>query len=128
MTEALPLPLLERTWGFVVGRIIQAVADTTADLDRLPEAKASKGTITFDPLEKLHRTSTAFVWVDKVTATLGPTGELVDAEGQPGIWLISGAYNVRFAIGSTSIPPFVIHVTPEHTIEAPLDLVSASPN
>ena len=126
---SLPLPA-EHTWGFVVGRIIHATADTKADVDRLPEAKAAKGSIRFEPRSKLSKvltSPTAFVGYEVVTATLNSLGELTDAEGQVGIWLISGVYGVSFSIEGVTIPPFEIEVTPAHTQETPLDLAIAAP-
>lgn len=124
---ALPAPY---SWGFVVGQVIHAIADTTADADRLPQARAATGTVRFEPLEMLRKVTaepTAFVAHAVVTATLGTTGELVDAEGQVGIWLVTGDYRVSFAITGAAIPSFNITVTAAHTLVAPLDLVTVSP-
>ena len=126
---SLPLPA-EHTWGFVVGRIIHATADTTADVDRLPEARAASGSIRFEPRSKLSKvltSPTAFVGYEVTTATLNSLGELTDAEGQVGIWLISGVYGVSFSIEGITIPSFEIEVTPAHTSETPLDLATAAP-
>lgn len=126
---SLPLPA-EHTWGFVVGRIIHATADTTADVDRLPEARAAKGSIRFEPRSKLSKvltSPTAFVGYEVATATLNSLGELTDTEGQVGIWLISGVYGVSFSIEGVTIPSFEIEVTPAHTPETPLDLAIAAP-
>ena len=119
----------EYTWGFVVGKVILALADTVADGDRLPEARAATGTIRFEPVDKLRKVVTspsAFVAHEAVVVTLGPTGELVDANGLAGVWLITGTYRVTFNVNGTSIPGFSITVTDQHTIESPLDLVAAS--
>ena len=50
------------SWGFVVGQVIHAIADTTADVDRLPQARAATGTIRFEPLA--HAALTATVGAD----------------------------------------------------------------
>ena len=118
------------SWGFVVGQVIHAIADTTADVDRLPQARAATGTIRFEPLETLRKVTAepaAFVAHEVVTATLGATGEMVDAEGQVGIWLVTGDYRVSFALSGAAIPSFNIAVTAAHTLVAPLDLVTVSP-
>lgn len=117
-------------YGLVVGRVIHAVADSTDDVDRAPEARPASGTVRFEPTTKLRKilvAPTTFVGHETVTATLGPTGELLDAEGEVGIWLIEGTYNVTFSIVGASIPPFAIEVTAAHTALAPLDLVTAAP-
>lgn len=118
------------SWGFVVGQVIHAIADTAGDVDRLPQARAATGTIRFEPLETLRKVTAepaAFVAHEVVTATLGTTGELVDADGQVGIWLVTGDYRVSFAITGAAIPGFNITVTDAHTLVAPLDLVTVGP-
>ena len=120
----------EYTWGFVVGQIIQAIADTTVDGDRLPDARAASGTIRFEPVEKLRKvvnTPSAFVAHEPVVATLGPTGELTDVNGLVGIWLVTGTYQVSFSVSGVTLPGFPIEVTAQHTVESPLDLVTVSP-
>ena len=117
-------------WGFVVGQIIHAIADQAGDADRHPEARAATGTVLFTPLELLRRVTTeptAFVAHAPVTAKLGTTGELVDADAQVGIWLVTGSYRVSFELGGAVIPPFDIDVTAAHTLVAPLDLVTVAP-
>ena len=118
-------------YGFITCRIIQAVGDSKSDVDRLPEARASVGVVRFEPLTKLNRvltSPTAFVGHEVVTASLGPTGEMLDAEGLPGLWLITGHYQVSFNLSSgATIPPFKVEVLTEHTLENPLDLVTAEP-
>ena len=132
MTTSILPPALPASysWGFVVGQVIHAIADTTADVDRLPQARAATGTIRFEPLETLRKVTAepaAFVAHEVVTATLGATGEMVDAEGQVGIWLVTGDYRVSFALSGAAIPSFNITVTAAHTLVAPLDLVTVSP-
>ena len=127
MTVSLPTSY---GFGLVVARVIHAVADSTGDIDRTPEARPASGTVRFEPLNKLPRITdgpTTFVGHETVTATLGPTGELLDAEGEVGIWLIEGTYNITFSIVGASIPSFAIEVTAAHTALAPLDLVTAAP-
>ena len=128
MTQPVPLhPSYD--WGFVVGRSISAMADTVADPDPSPEARGSNGRVTFTPHTRYKKKlddPTAFVQFEVITARI-ENGNLVDAHGENGIYLISGAYKVAFTIDSGSVPGFDILVTPDHTPENPLDLVTASP-
>ena len=127
-TPVAPLPP-SYDWGFVVGRSISAMADTIADLDRFPEARGSNGRVTFTPHTRYKKelsSPTAFVQFEVVTARI-ENGNLVDAQGDNGIYLIAGAYKVAFTIDSGSIPGFDILVTPDHTSWNPLDLVTAAP-
>lgn len=82
MTLTLPV---EYEWGHVQARVIHAMADTINDVDRLPEARAAVGSITFTPLVKLQVASQAFVSNSPVTCSLDSNGYLVDAEGQPSL-------------------------------------------
>lgn len=127
-TPVMPLPP-SYDWGFVVGRSISAMADTIADWDRHPEARGSNGRVTFTPHTRFKKelsAPTAFVQFEVITAKI-VNGNLVDAQGENGIYLISGAYKVSFTIDSGSIPGFDILVTPEHTLDDPLDLVTVAP-
>lgn len=127
-TPVAPLPP-SYDWGFVVGRSISAMADTVEDPDRFPEARGSNGRVTFTPHTRYKKelsAPTAFVQFEVITARI-ENGNVVDAQGENGIYLISGAYKVAFTIDSGSIPGFDILVTPDHTLENPLDLVTASP-
>lgn len=127
-----PVPLPNVGWGFVVGRVIHAIADTIVDVDRYPDGRAAQGSVTFTPKVKLTRVTTAgqtaFVLNETVQAQLSDTGELVDINGLPGIWLVEGTWTVAFNVPrGTALPALTITVTPSHTIATPLDLVTASP-
>lgn len=136
----------EYTFGFVTGRIIQAVADSPADDDRFPEARAATGQITFKPSVELRKSSShyhAFVGFTTVAAKLDKLGRLVDdqtwkaiqdgeitgddPDGPHGIWLVTGSYHVTPSVIGARIAPFPVEVTAEHTEENPLDLVTAAP-
>lgn len=124
----IPLPS-GYTWGFVTARSIHAMADTAKDFDRFPEARGSNGRVTFTPLMRFRvheQEPTAFVHYEIVRATMRD-GNLIDAEEEEGIYLITGYYKVDFSIEGGAIPGFEIEVTAEHTKENPLDLALATP-
>lgn len=127
-TSPLPLPS-EYEWGFVTGRAIHAIGDTTADVDRFPEARPGVGRCQFTPLQKLRTVTVppTFVIHETVTATLNSDGVLSDVTNQPGIWLITGVYRVTWAVAGGTLPSIDILVTTEHTQENPLDLALQAP-
>ena len=124
------VPTSEAQYGYVVGRVIRALGDTT-DADDKPDAVAATGSVSFTPKNSLGRTSdySAFIVREKITAPLDAQGNLVRYEGATpaGIALTVGVYRVEFALNSGSIPSFDIEVTAGHTQAAPLDLVTAAP-
>ena len=125
------VPTSEAQYGYVVGRVIRALGDTT-DVDDKPDAVAATGKVTFTPKSSLGRTSdySAFIVREKIDAPLDAQGNLVRYEGATpaGIALTVGAYRVEFTLNSGSIPGFDIEVTAGHTQAAPLDLVTAAPH
>ena len=117
-------------WGFVVGQIIEAIADQAGDADRFPESRPMTGTVRFEPLVEMQTVTTptpAFVAHKKVTVNLNDDGELIDADGLPGVWLVTGVYRVSFQLVDATIPAFSIEVLATHTIVAPLDLPLQAP-
>lgn len=143
MTHELPG---EYSFGFVTGRVIQAVADSPADDDRFPEARAATGYIQFKPSVELRKSSyhyRAFVGFTTVVTNLDKLGRLVDdqtwqdiemgeisgddPDGPHGIWLVTGSYLVTPSVVGARIAPFMVEVTSDHTEENPLDLVTAAP-
>lgn len=124
------VPTSEAQYGYVVGRVIRALGDTT-DADDKPDAVAAVGSVSFTPKAPLGRTTnySAFIVREKIDAPLDAQGSLVRYEGATpaGISLTVGAYRVEFTLNSGSIPGFDIEVTAAHTQAAPLDLVTAAP-
>ena len=124
------IPTSEAQYGYVVGRVIRALGDTT-DADDKPDAVAAVGSVSFTPKATLGRTTnySAFIVREKLTAPLDAQGNLVRYEGATpaGIALTVGAYRVEFTLNSGNIPGFDIEVTAAHTEAAPLDLVTAAP-
>ena len=124
------IPTSEAQYGYVVGRVIRALGDTT-DVDDKPDAVAAVGKVTFTPKDSLGRTTdySAFIVREKLDAPLDAQGNLVRYEGATpaGIALTVGAYRVEYTLTSGSIPSFDIEVTAGHTQAAPLDLVTAAP-
>lgn len=117
-------------WGFVVGQIIEAIADQSGDGDRFPESRPVLGRVVFEPLTPLRKVSTPvalFVAHKKSVAELNDNGEIIDVDGYPGIWLVTGSYRVSFKLVDAEIKPFNIEVTSEHTISQPLNLATAAP-
>lgn len=118
------------TMGFVMARAIRTTGDTLADDDRYPGVFGSNGTVTFTPLVRQRRITgdvTAFVTHGAHTANF-VNGILCDQHGQPGVYIVSGLYRVSFSFtNGETLAPFDIEVTPYHTQESPLDLVTVAP-
>ena len=76
------VPTSEAQYGYVVGRVIRALGDTT-DADDKPDAVAAIGKVTFTPKATLGRTTdySAFIVREKITAPLDAQGNLVRYEG-----------------------------------------------
>ena len=126
-TPALPASY---EWGFVVGQIIEAIADQSGDDNRFPESRPVLGRVIFEPLTPLRKVSTPvalFVAHKKVVAELNDNGEIMDADGYPGVWLVTGSYRVSFKLVDAEIKAFNIEVTSAHTIGQPLNLATATP-
>ena len=62
------IPTSEAQYGYVVGRVIRALGDTT-DADDKPDAVAATGSVSFTPKNSLGRTSdySAFIVREKIT-------------------------------------------------------------
>ncbi|AWG01182.1 hypothetical protein DZF92_04585 [Clavibacter michiganensis subsp. insidiosus] len=118
------------TYGYVVGRYLLAIGDTTRDDDRLPDPIAASGTVRFRPTVAAIRSAgglSPVVVPQLVTATLDDEGWLTDTAGSRGVWLVAGSYDVSFQFGAVALAPFRIFVTPDHTERAPLDLGAETP-
>ena len=74
-----PLPSDFQTWGYVVGRIVQAIADTSDDEDDYPEGIPATGTVRFTPLNALARTLDypALIQLRPVECPLNDLGQLI---------------------------------------------------
>jgi hypothetical protein len=120
----------EITYGHVTGRIILAVGDGP-DADRIPDATPAAGTtVKITPKTqtvRLSGTDPVLIAKQPVTCQVDADGRLVDAQGSPGVWLVTGVYSVAYSSPSASIPGHDIEVTTAHTEAAPLNLVTAMP-
>lgn len=122
-------------YGFVVGRVLRAMADTAEDVDDKPQARAAAGQVLFKPTEVLRKVlddgtgKAAFITSGTEVATLSSSGRILDGEGRQGIWLVTGEYQVTFKLTDSvqGIPDFTIEVTADSTAAAPLDLAAAAP-
>lgn len=132
MSEILPEPLPpSATWGHVVGRVVEWVADTGSDTDDDPEAYPVEGKVTFRPrapMRSIDDPAPFGSWVVQTTESFQLVdGWVVDREGRPQLALVAGIYDVSFDLVSGTIAPFSIEVTAAHTVENPLNLRTAAP-
>lgn len=115
--------------GVVRGRYLRAVADTPADPGREMDWRPAEGKVTFTPVVPMRRAGVpvpALFTQQAVVCNLDPQGYLTDQAGERHVHLIAGQYKVRFDIRQFRVPgPRIIEVTPEHTVDNPLDLVLA---
>ena len=76
------IPTSEAQYGYVVGRVIRALGDTT-DADDKPDAVAAAGSMSFTPKAPLGRTTdySAFIVREKITVPLDTQGNLVTYSG-----------------------------------------------
>lgn len=115
--------------GVVRGRYLRAVADTPADPGREMDWRPAEGKVTFTPVVPMRRADVpapALFTQQAVVCNLDPQGYLTDQAGERHVHLIAGQYKVRFDIRHFRVPgPSIIEVTPEHTVDNPLDLVLA---
>ena len=128
----------EYTFGKVVARIIQAVADGS-DEDRYPDMIAATGVVTFKPKQKQRKTADyrALVLNQPIRCRLyspqdwedpaHPPGTLIDPQGNIGVWLTVGSYDVEFQLNQGGFAPMEITVMEEHTKKNPLDLIEYAP-
>lgn len=132
----------EVKYGFVADRILLAVGDTTDDEDRYPDAVPARGTVTFTPVQVVHRTEATPVTIirspiictfhqgaaDTTDPDPAKAGLLIDPAGHVGnVALATGHYEVSYKIDGGTVPGFTISVEEKHTSEEPLWLPYAAP-
>lgn len=130
-----PIPA-DATYGYVVGRWIKAVGDTTIDPNPLPDGIPVSGTATIIPLASMvygdpetldNPDDYVGVPREEVPCSLDQNGELTDSQGNIGVWLIPGAYRFRANFTDADWPDFDFLVSDEYTPINPLDLLRYAP-
>lgn len=131
MTATLPGTL---SYGFVTGRFVLAVADTSEDPDVLPNANPVSGKVTFTSTNLVSKETLATppttVIRSVIPGAFDENGDLYnpsDPSGPRGLWLVTGNYKVSYSLSSGSLAGHEIVVLPSHTEENPLNLLSALP-
>lgn len=116
------------SYGYVVGRAVRIIGDQN-DPDELPDVLGAKGSATFTPIVKNKKISdySAFVIFESVTCAFNDDGVLVGPTGFPGVWLVTGVYDVKFDVPGGIWGNVQIEVTSAHTQDSPLDIVQAIP-
>ena len=120
----------EITYGHVTGRFIAAWTDGP-DTGRTPDPRPLEGlTVKITPKVQVRRlagASPVLVATMPVTCKVDDDGRLIDDQGNPGVWLVTGVYGVSYTHPAVAIRAHDIEVTDAHTEGAPLDLVTAMP-
>src|SRR5699024_7336944 len=112
-------------YGNVALHVAHVVADTTGDPDDNPDAQPATGKITFTPDETVRVIDPVGVSLHApVVAELYHAADLSDAEGNKWSRLVTGTYQVSFAVTGAGkrLPSITVTVTADHTEESPLDL------
>ncbi len=120
---------VEITFGKVVARFLLAVGDSD-DAGTMPDAQPAVGTVKFLPRKpnvKVTEPTPALVTSRPPISALDANGDLVDAMGNPGVWLLVGDYDVTFNIKGVRLAPLTISVTSMHTDATPLVLTLQMP-
>ncbi|MSS45279.1 hypothetical protein FYJ43_04305 [Cutibacterium sp. WCA-380-WT-3A] len=119
-------------YGFVTARAIRAVADSTSADDPYPDGPpvAMDKAVTFRPLETGRIIPGASpepsirAQHEDIVADFDANGYL-SLNGQRGLWLYTGTWQVSFA-AALGWTPYQITVTTDHTTAHPLDLWTAA--
>lgn len=115
-------------FGYVQGRFLLVVGDTTSDPDRDPDVIPASGAVTLmpvAPIRVLGGATPALAVTQPVRCALDSEGYLTDPAGARGVYLVPGTYTVSLAVPQVSVRDFYIDVTTAHTEAAPLDLTTA---
>lgn len=107
--------------GWLVGTVIEPHPGG------LPETWPAAGVVTLTPMTAATNAG-RIVAQKPIRRPLGPTGDLVDLDGAPGVALPVGSYLVKFALlGGATYGDLVVTVGAEHTREAPANLADGVP-
>lgn len=123
------VPPSDVQFGYVVGRIVRAVADS-GDTGRDPDFIPASGTVTFKPLRSVQYSEEypATIIKEAILCSISPdTGELLDTQMEPGVWLVAGHYEVSFSLNSGSVPSFTLKVEGGRGVDNPIDLSLSAP-
>jgi hypothetical protein len=116
-------------FGKVAARFLLAVGDS-GDAGSEPDAQPAAGHVKFLPRQPNQRSNAAggaLVTSRPPLCELDEDGYLVDAQGNQGVWLLEGAYDVTFNIKGVRLAPLTIEVTEDHTDGSPLVLTLLVP-
>lgn len=123
-----PLPPAWGSYGFVVGRVIQAVGDD-ADADDLPGAKpvTGAGLVTFTSLDGTRvvtdtDSGQTAVIPQSITCDLDEDG-YISMQSKRGIWLWAGNWKVSWG-SQVGLPSWSYTVLGTETATAPLQVMS----
>lgn len=128
----MPEPKLpdEYAYGYVVARAIRAVADSTPEDDPYPDGPPveMRQAVTFRPIETgriIKRGAPEPSIRAQHEAIIADLEDgYLSLNGQRGLWLYTGTWQVTFA-DALGWSPYQITVTTDHTIDHPLDLFTA---
>ena len=120
----------EIQFGKVTGRFMLAVGDGV-DPGSEPDAQPAIGTVRFEPRvanQKVLLPEPTLVTSRPPVCDLDAEGYLVDSQGNPGVWLLVGSYDVVYNLQGVRLSPMTITVTEDHTELTPLELPLLVPN
>ena len=123
-------PESDSHYGYVVGRVIRRIGDTTLDVEPYLDAANVTGLIKFVPVRPLDTSEnySAFVYRETISCPLDEFGHLLNSSLQArGVWLTVGDWEVNFHLSGVEIRPFYINVTEDFNEQRPLDLAKVAP-